>query len=382
MFVDAILERNSELVEYAIHLHQNGHILPDTYVIDVDTVLNNAKMLLDEAKSNHLKCVYMSKQFGRNAQICRKLEEMGFDGAVAVDFKEVQMIMDHQLKLYNVGHLVQIPNSMLRKVISYGVEYITIYSLEKAELIDSICKELNKNQKIMLKVLDSQSVIYDGQQSGFSFEESIEIAKKIQRLDNLVLAGVTSFPCLMYNAGTSKIEKTSNFDLVIRVKEALELMGFTIEEVNTPSSNTISAMSNVAFWGGTTVEPGHALTGTTPFHAKFFQGENIAICYVSEISHHYNKQSYCFGGGHYRRSNMSKAIIAHKQDRLITSIAGPAQENIDYHFVMSGIHPIGSTVVASFRTQIFTTRSYVVLVENLKSNPKIIGTFDSQGRKL
>ena len=43
MFLEKIAETNPELLETATQLHQAGMILPDTYVIDMDMLLENAK---------------------------------------------------------------------------------------------------------------------------------------------------------------------------------------------------------------------------------------------------------------------------------------------------------------------------------------------------
>ena len=37
MFLEKTIERNRELVQAAFNLHREGLILPDTYVIDLDT---------------------------------------------------------------------------------------------------------------------------------------------------------------------------------------------------------------------------------------------------------------------------------------------------------------------------------------------------------
>lgn len=43
MFLPLLEERNPELIEYAMDLHKQGKILPDTYVIDLDTIRENTK---------------------------------------------------------------------------------------------------------------------------------------------------------------------------------------------------------------------------------------------------------------------------------------------------------------------------------------------------
>ena len=43
MFVDSVSKSNKRLLEEVVKLHKHGDILPDSYVIDVDTLLDNAK---------------------------------------------------------------------------------------------------------------------------------------------------------------------------------------------------------------------------------------------------------------------------------------------------------------------------------------------------
>ena len=52
--------------------------------------------------------------------------------------------------------------------------------------------------------------------------------------------------------------------------------------------------------------------------------------------------------------------------------------NIDYYFELEKEENIGDTLVRCFRTQMFVTRSTVVLVEVIQKNsPKIIGMYTS-----
>ena len=112
--------------------------MPDSYIIDVDIFLENAKKILNEAKKYGIKLYYMTKQIGRNPYLGKKLQEMGYSGVVAVDFREAEIFINNNLKIGNVGHLVQIPKNMLRKVIKTNPEIITVYSYEKAEEISEI----------------------------------------------------------------------------------------------------------------------------------------------------------------------------------------------------------------------------------------------------
>ena len=46
-------------------------------------------------------------------------------------------------------------------------------------------------------------------------------------------------------------------------------------------------------------------------------------------------------------------------------------------------HPVGATVIGSFRTQIFVTRSDLAIVSGLQSGePHLVGIYDSLGNKV
>lgn len=383
MFLDKLKERNPQLIDAAIKLHQKGVLLPDTYVIDLPTLLDNAAMILSEAKKYGLNCIYMSKQIGRNADIGRMLEDMGYDGAVAVDYREALHLADHHLKIWNVGHLVQPPRTCLDRLIPYGVKYFTIYSIEKMQEIDCVARKSGIVQAIMVKIADSNCLIYDGQQSGFSIEELESLVDASKTMPNIRIEGVTSFPCMLYNEQTMKVEKTTNFDILIQAKEKLESLGCKIVEVNAPSSNMTGSMELAAQFHATTVEPGHALTGTTPYHANHSEGEIPSILYLTEVSHQYQDFSYCYGGGHYRRSHMKNALVIDSANQRMNSlIKAPSDDNIDYTFQLDRKFEVSATVIACFRTQIFTTRSHVALIDPRKEEPVVLGRYDAHGYRL
>ena len=133
MFLEKTIERNRELVQAAFKLHKEGVIIPDTYVIDLDTLIENAKKLKDEADKYGIKLYFMTKQIGRNPLICKEFMKLGYDGAVVVDFKEAEVMIDNGIKIGHVGHLVQIPKALIEKVVKSRPDYITVYSIEKAK---------------------------------------------------------------------------------------------------------------------------------------------------------------------------------------------------------------------------------------------------------
>ena len=46
MFVDIVNRRNRPMIDATLQLYNENLIQPDSYIIDVDTVLENAKIIL------------------------------------------------------------------------------------------------------------------------------------------------------------------------------------------------------------------------------------------------------------------------------------------------------------------------------------------------
>ena len=158
MFLDLVLRRNPKLIEAAFEVHQSGLIQPDTYILDLDAIIHNAKCIKAEADKYDVKLYFMTKQFGRNPYIAKELIKLNYDGAVAVDYREAEVLYENGIKLGNVGHLVQIPSGLIENMIKKNPEIITVYSTEKAREISIAAKKLNINQNIMLKVIDEADI--------------------------------------------------------------------------------------------------------------------------------------------------------------------------------------------------------------------------------
>ena len=384
MFTETLTRRNQTLLHAAFQLHQEGCVTPDSYIIDVDIFLENAEKILNEAKKYGIKLYYMTKQIGRNPYLGKKLQEMGYSGVVAVDFREAEIFINNNLKIGNVGHLVQIPKNMLRKVIKTNPEIITVYSYEKAEEISEIALELGKVQDIMLKVVDENSSIYPGQESGFEIEGIEEEIRKLLSLKGVNINGLTSFPCFLYNKEKKRIEPTENIKAVMETKKILkDKFNKEIEQVNLPSATSVENMKMLSESGGTHGEPGHSLTGTVPMAEDVEIAELPAYIYVSEISHNFRGKGYFYGGGYYRRSNIRKVITGSPEKRCEINVNEMEPSNIDYYLEMQEEGKVGDTVLGCFRAQIFVTRSEVVLVEGIQSGkPEIIGKYTSLGEEI
>lgn len=385
MFMEKVTERNPELVQAGFDLMKKGLILPDTYVIDTDRFLENARIILEQARSQGIDLYFMLKQVGRNPWLARKLVEMGYPGAVVVDFREAQVMMDHGIPICNVGHLVQCPKGFLERIIRYDPAYMTVYSIEKIREISDEAARQGKTVKLLLKVAEEGDLIYSGQTAGFSLAQLPGVLESIAGMPGVEAAGVTSFPAFLLDEAVGELEPTHNLQTLLAARKVLEEHGVTDINVNAPSATctrTLRAMSQ--YPQITSAEPGHGLSGTTPMHAICDEPEIPAVVYMTEVSHSFRGRSYCYGGGHYRRSHVAHALAGGSLEEAVPCRVIPADPAcIDYYFELDRLLPVSQPVCMAFRFQMFVTRSHVVLVEGLASGQgHIVGEYDSQGRKI
>jgi len=388
MFLDSILARNNQLVSFAVKAHQDGLIGANTYVVDLDTVENNAKALHAEAQKHGIELYMMTKQFGRNPEVAKRIAKQGIKKVVAVDPWEAKHLYKHGIEIGHVGHLVQIPSGLVKEVVSYQPDVITVFSYEMALEISDYASELGLNQGIILRVYEDEASLYEGQKGGFALKELEEVVPKLMALKGVSVHGVTTFPCFLYKAESGQLEATDNVLTLNKAKCLLESFGLDIIHVNMPSATCCETIGAIKSYGGTHGEPGHALTGSTPFHINNRGVEQPAMLYVSEVSHQDNEHTYVFGGGFYNRSQAKKAMVYPRQTSQAyeLEIIPHKAEAIDYYGVLKREQePLtkGDTVIYAFRTQVFVTRSEVVLVEGLtQKNPRIVGVYNALGHLI
>jgi predicted amino acid racemase len=399
MFLQFLHDRNPALIDYAATLLKSGRIEPDSYVLDLDAIEANADRLLRAAADSGVSLYFMSKQIGRNPEVARRVlsrrititddrtngsRPIGFAGMVAVDFREALSLHAAGLPVKHLGHLVQIPESFLDTALDMKPEVITVYSLEKAEALARRARASGRLQDVLLRVVGENDIAYAGQEGGTRLEKLIETVQAIGRLKGIRFAGITAFPCFLYDDSAGKAVTTPNAYTVERAVALLrEQLGLVCRHVNMPSCNSPATIPIIAAMGGTHAEPGHSLTGTNPDNLGDPDPLAPALAYVTEVSHRYGGDSLCFGGGHYRRSNVRNALVATSSGYEPAFVMTPECEAIDYHLSLRGPFPIGAPVLMSFRTQIFVTRSRVVLVEGLSAGkPAVAGTWDAQGRHI
>ncbi|MGR1083051.1 alanine racemase [Olegusella massiliensis] len=385
MFLDRLVATNPTLADLALSLEADGTILPDTYVIDLDMVARNASLIKDAADASGISLYFMLKQLGRNPVVSRRLAELGFAGAVCVDFREALLMAGAGVPLGNVGHLVQTPHAALGRILAAHPDIMTVYSVEKAAEIGAEAERQGFVQPIMLRVLGPADTLYSGQYGGFELAELGRVVDELERIGGARVAGVCSFPCLFFSDETGELEPLPNAQTVREAAALLEARGYEGLQLNMPSASCVHSVPVVAGLGGTHMEPGHGLSGTTPYHAAHpGEPEGVAYAYVSEVSHNLGERSYCYGGGHYRRGHLQGALVGRNVESAVrVGVTPPTDESIDYHFELSQLLQVSEPVLMCFRTQLFVTRSEVAVVSGLsEGRPRLEGIFDTRGHQL
>ena len=387
MFLKKLKENNENLLHCAFDLHQSGEILPDTYVLDLDAIKENASLMVKKANELDIELYYMLKQIGRNPYIGKMLESVGFKGCVAVDFKEALTLIDGGCHISNVGHLVQVPKHALKKILMAKPDYVTIYSYDIIDEISEVCLKNNLCQKVLVRITDDDANLYSGQIAGFNSNELEKILDYLKNRPGVEFGGITAFPALLFDVKVNAIVPTDNVNGLQRAKVILERLGYKDYMINVPSASCVESFETARKVAGDkkcSCEPGHGLTGTTPLHAISKQPERVAYCYVSEVCHNFKDKAYCYGGGHYRRGHMENCLVGDNYDCLkLVKVVAPDDDSIDYHYELSENFKVGETCLMAYRTQVFTTRSTVALVEGISTNkPKLIGLYNSQGEKI
>jgi predicted amino acid racemase len=384
VFLDLLRSRNPELIDYAYYLLERGLIEPDSYVLDLDRIETNAAQLGEAALARGMNLYFMAKQLGHNPLVSRRVLDAsgGFTGMVAVDFREALFLRGAGLPVRHLGHLVQVPRNGWDWALDMKPEVITLYSIEKAEELSAGALKRGMVQDVLLRIRDRGDISYPGQEGGFSLEELGRAAETVGSLGGLRVAGLTSFPCFLFDEKEKKALATSNAYSVQKGAALLRGLGLACTHINMPSCNSLATLPLAADLGATHAEPGHSLTGTSPDNVENSLAMP-ALCYITEVSHCSGDYTSCFGGGYYRRSHLRAALVKTAAGLEEAQVLLPDPEAIDYHLHIRGHFPSGTPVCMAFRTQIFVTRSRVALVEGLsRSRPLLHSIWDSRGQRF
>jgi len=398
-FLEVTIERNPALIRSAVELYKRGKISANTVVIDLDVVDRNAQIIVEAARKCGLKLYFMTKQFGRNPEICNVIRKAGIESAVAVDLEDVRCLVSNKIPVGHVGHLVQIPKNDIGYILEcVQPEVITVFNLEKARQIGEEAKKRGTIQKILLRVVGHGDFFYPNQFGGVWEEEIEKVALEICKFDSLKIVGVTSFPCFRFNLSTRKLEAMPNLATLLRAVEKLQRIGIEVEQINAPGDNSALAMELIAQSGVTHAEPGHAFTGTTPWHAFEDLPEIPAWVYITEIAHVDGDKAYAIGGGlmsgdaplgiwsYLYHAHRLFALVGDNPDDILERrvLAVPAGY-IDYYgelHLPRGMNvKVGDIVVYGLRNQVFVSRVCVAVLRGVQSGaPEVVGVFDREGK--
>ena len=378
MFLDVLRRRNPRLVEAAIALHRSGEIPPNAYVLDLDAVEDNARGFKREADSLGLAVFAMTKQVGRNSGFCRALVRAGIHRSVAVDMACARACHAAGLRVGHLGHLVQIPrfeaDSAAREI---APDYWTVFNDTKANEAARGAVAAGRTQEVLARIQAEGDIFYRGHEGGYGADEIAAVADAIDALDGGGFAGITTFPALLFDHRTGKVESTPNLATLGRALDVLSRAGRTNVEVNAPGTTSSVVLRALADAGATQCEPGNGLHGTTPLHAVEDLPEIPAMLYLTEVSHLHGGRAYAFGGGLYIdpvfpdypvRALVSVAPTV--SDTAVAEVEMPALDAIDYYAMIDAGGPVrprvGDSVVFGFRAQAFVTRAYVVGVAGIQ----------------
>ena len=146
MFLETLVRRNPNLIRAAVNLHQAGAIPPNSYVLDLDAIRRNARLIKRAADRAGLHIYPMTKQVGRNPLFVRVVARAGMPKLVSVDWMEALMLARQKATLGHVGHLVQIPRNETPRLAALAPEVWTVYNLEKAREVSEAAGAVGRVQ--------------------------------------------------------------------------------------------------------------------------------------------------------------------------------------------------------------------------------------------
>ncbi|MCB5182121.1 alanine racemase [Streptomyces antimicrobicus] len=385
MFLDTVLARNPALVDAAAALHRSGAVPPDTYVLDLDTVEENARLLAAGAGRLGLALWCVTKQFGRNPALIRAVARHLPDFA-AIDAREAEAVHAAGGRCAHLGHLVQVPRRQLPALLARRPDAVTVFDADNARHVSAAAVALGRVQDVLVRIEPAAGTGYPGQEGGVPPERLEEFAALVERLPGVRIAGVTAFPCVTCDDATGTPAATANLARAAGARAALRARGHGPLLLSAPGATSLAVLPLLAAHGATHGEPGHALTGTTPLHATGPpQPERPASVYVTEVAHTLaDGRPALHGGGFYPRAGVRRALLA-RTGTLLAVERAPAQY-IDYYRLLAAPPArtrvrAGDTAVLAFRTQVFVTRSRVAVVSGVAAGaPRLLGLYDALGR--
>lgn len=392
MFLKTLIERNPRFLGAACALHREGRIPAGCFALDLDAVEANARVLSSAAAKLGLTVFGMTKQFGRHADALDAACRGGIGSFVAVDMACARAVRAAGRRLGHLGHLVQVPRAETGAACALDPDYWTLYSLDKALECSAACVAAGRTQKVLMRVRAEGDVFYRNQEGGFPAETLARSVAAVRALPGLDLRGFVTFPAQLFDQGRGEVEPTHNLGTLARVRAEFASALGGRPEINAPGTTSAATLARLAEAGATQVEPGHALTGTTPLHAVRDLPEIPAMLYLSEVSHEAGGESFFYGGGLYADPVFApyplKALCGDDPETIGRNAVPaeiPPDSMIDYHGMLKpegGRRPAtGDTVILGFRAQAFVCRAPVVGIRGVSTgSPSVASLRGPDGR--
>ncbi len=392
MFLKALKARNRAFLEAAVALHQAGRVPAGAYLLDLDTMTENARLMSAEAARLGLDLLAMTKQIGRNPPALDALKAGGIDRFVAVDMACARPIHANGHGLAHIGHLGQIPRHEAAEAAAMRADYWTVFNEEKAVEAAQAAAAQGHEQALIARIQAPGDTFYSGHEGGFDAGAVEAVADTLDRTPGGRFAGLTTFPALLFDEGSGDARPTPNLATLREAASRLGRQGRQGIVINAPGTTSARVMAALAEGGATQVEPGHGLTGTSPLHARADLPERPAMLYLSEVSHFHQGRAYCFGGGLYIDPVFEpyplKALVGPDPEAVLAqevAAATPDPAMIDYYGqLLPEPHQrvaAGDTVIFGFRAQAFFTRALIVPVAGIGSGrPEAKGVWTTDGR--
>ena len=322
-----------------------------------------------------------------------------------MDMEGVMNLHRYRFPIAHVGHYGQIPVSEIEYVLrKIQPRFITVFSVEKAKQISTVASQLGIKQRLLIKVLDDPRLEALPTGGGFAEDEVLDATKLINRMDNVKVVGVTTYPAFYYSIFDKIYRVSDNFKTMVKVAHRMEKeLGVQVEQVNAPGRNCVGTMELTAEGGATVVEPGQSFIGTLPNHAFEDDSPELpAVVYVTEVSHHFNGHALAYGDSYMATAVIGSlkndimyeyvyACVGSDPDSLPSQPLVIARPQDFWHSDLGwsmycSLMPktkvnVGDTVVFGFRPMIYrTVRGRVAVVAGVQTGkPRLLGLFDRTG---
>ncbi|MFN8521327.1 MAG: alanine racemase, partial [Chloroflexota bacterium] len=279
-------------------------------------------------------------------------------------------------------------------VIAARPEVVTVFDETIAGRVGSAAVRAGTTQAVLLRVVAPGDRFYFGHGGGFALEEVEAVARRVDALPGLRVAGVTTFPALLADRDAGVIAPTHNLGTLARAADRLRRAGFAVEQVNAPGTTSSGTLRLLADAGATHAEPGNALHGTTPLMALDERApEQPGVAYVSEVSHIDGPEAYVFGAGLYIDRVLGeyelRALVGRDDAALERPVPAEMAPDGAIHYYAKlhlGSHHdvrVGDTVVFCFRPQVFVTRGRTRSIRGLGTGHPVLGhSHDVDARRV